>query len=259
MDALAVEAVKSWQEAGQNQQEIVTLGIYYDRDEAQTEVDTYVDLAEGEGIQAAMSRATVLADAHAYPGLVGQADELGLHINEAVSYGNMFQQGPPDPFLSEREITLAAQAYTAEHPPQHKLALEVLPIHDERGQTLGHSLLAIDAVFRSGEDTQDLGQAQSAIGYELAHFEDQASAEDYKASLSAYLDKRDFLQAGADISPTVDFVRTLGQSNGHAEHWLSPWDMADLSKGEWNLQHQPESFKPLSMDVSVQPAPDLDL
>ena len=130
VDAFAVETVKHWQEEGDPQQEVVTLGIHYDPDAARQEVDTYINLAEREGIQAAMSRASVLADIQNYPTMIERAEELNLHPNEDVRYGDMFQRGPDDPFLSERDILYATQQYAADHPPHHKLLLEVVPVQD---------------------------------------------------------------------------------------------------------------------------------
>ena len=60
------------------------MGIQYDRDEVRQEVDNYVDLAEREGIQAAMSRAAVMADIQNYPTMVERAEELNLHPNEDI-------------------------------------------------------------------------------------------------------------------------------------------------------------------------------
>jgi len=258
VDALAVEAVKHWND-GEPQQEVVTLGIYYDRDEARQEVDTYVDLAEREGIQTAMTRAAMIADIQLYPNMVEEADELGLHINEDVRYGDMFKRGPDDPFLSEREINFASQQYAADHPPHHKLSLEVVPVQAKTGQALGHSVLAIDAAWDYEETSRDLSDAQGVTVYELAQFESKEKADLYSLSLSEYMGKRELEPEGQDIGGAVDFVKGISQSNGHDERWLAPWDIAELAKGEWSLQHQPEDFKPMTVDAPALVVPDMDI
>ncbi|KAB2893808.1 MAG: hypothetical protein F9K28_07615 [Bacteroidetes bacterium] len=254
VDALAVETVKHWQGDEQPQQEVVTLGINYDRDEARREVDTYVDLAEREGIQAAMTRASTLADIQNYPDMVERADELGLHINPDVRFGQMFKQGPEDPFLSEREINHAAQQYAAEHPPHHELSLEVVPVQMGEGQTLGHAVVALDVQWEHEETSRDLEDAQVVTAYEVAHFERKPDADFYAASLHEYFYKRDLDTEGTNIIPALDFVKNAQAANGLAgnERWLDALEISQVAKEGWSLEHTAADFHPMSM----QPAPE---
>ncbi len=264
VDALAVEAVKRWDTDGEQQQEVVTLGIYYDRDEARHEVDTYVDLAEREGIQAAMSRAAVLADAQRIPQVVDDAEQLGLHLNPEVRYGPMFTQGPDDPFLSEREIDAIVTQYSEANPAHHRLSLEVVPVENKSGQVLGHSVVALDAVWDHEESSHELEEAHSVVAYELAQFEDRAAATNYLLELSEYMDKREIVHEGTNINPAVDFVKGVQDANGLSDHqqWLPPHEVGHLAEGEWALRHEPADFKPLTiaephlLEVAM---PDLDL
>lgn len=267
VDAMAVEAVKSWEAGDEQQQEVVTLGVYFDRDDARREVDTYVDLAEREGIQAAMSRAAVLADAQHVPQLLHEADELGIHINPDVRYGDMFSQGPDDPFLSEREINHIAAQYTEANPPQHRLSLEVLPVQDKAGQALGHSVVALDAAWDHEENSRELEDAQSVTAYELAQFQDKAAADTYALGLSEYMGKREIVNEGTDINPALDFVKGVQDANGLGDNqqWLLPYEVGCLAGGEWSLRHEPTDFQPMTVAEIGQPsplevvAPDLDL
>lgn len=267
VDAIAVETVKHWQEEDVPQQEVVTLGIHYDRDEARQEVDTYVDLGERDGIQAAMTRAAMLADIQNYPTLVERAEELDIHPNTDVRYGDMFAQGPDDPFLSERDINHAAQQYAADHPPHHRLSLEVVPVQDNTGQALGHSVLALDAAWEHEEPSRELEDAQGVTAYEVAQFETSEGADFYRLSLSEYMGKREIAPEGGDISGAVDFVKAVGESNGlpDNERWLAPWDIAQLSRGEWVMQHDPADFHPMAVEGAAieEPVevilPDMDL
>lgn len=254
VDALAVETVKHWGTDEQPQQEVVTLGIHYDRDDARREVDTYVDLAEQEGIQAAMTRASMLADIQNYPDMVERADELGLYINPDVRFGAMFKGGPEDPFLSEREINHAAQQYAAEHPPQHELSLEVVPVHATEGQALGHSVVALDAQWDHEETSRDLEDAQVVTAYEVAHFERKPDADFYAASLHEYFYKRDLDTEGTNITPALEFVKNAQAANGLAanERWLDALEISQVAKEDWSLEHTAADFHPMSM----QPAPE---
>jgi hypothetical protein len=264
-DALAVETVKHWQENGKPQQEVVTLGLLYDQAEARREVDSYVDLAEREGIQAAMSRAAMMADIQNYPIMIERAEELNLHPNENVRFGNMFQRGPDDPFLSERDIHFAERQYAADHPPHHRLSLEVVPVQDESGQALGHSVLALDAAWDHDETSRELDDAQSVAAYEVAQFESREGADLYRQSLADYMGKRDLEPEGTDISGAVDFVKAASETNGHGERWLAPWDIAQLAKGEWTLQHSADDFHPMTVEtasvdiVAEVSVPDMEL
>jgi hypothetical protein len=244
-----VETVKHWRAEDAPQQEVVTLGIHYDRDDARQEVDTYVDLAEREGIQAAMTRAAVMADIQNYPTMLERAEELNLHPNKDIRYGDMFQRGPDDPFLSERDIHFAEQQYTADHPPHHRLSLEVVPVQDESGQALGHSVLALDAAWDHEETSRELDDAQSVAAYEVAQFETREGANLYSQSLSEYMGKRALESEGNDISGAVDFVKAASETNGHGERWLAPWDIAQLAKGEWSLQHDADNFHPMTVQT----------
>ncbi|MCL4876208.1 MAG: hypothetical protein KJ064_06105 [Anaerolineae bacterium] len=254
VDALAVETVKHWGTDEQPQQEVVTLGINYDRDDARREVDTYVDLAEQEGIQASMTRASMLADLQNYPDMVERADELGLYINPDVRFGAMFKGGPEDPFLSEREINHAAQQYAAEHPPHHELSLEVVPVHATEGQALGHSVVALDAQWDHEETSRDLEDAQVVTAYEVAHFERKPDADFYAASLHEYFYKRDLDTEGTNISPALEFVKNAQAANGLAanERWLDALEISQVAKEDWSLEHTAADFHPMSM----QPAPE---
>lgn len=267
VDAMAVEVVKGWDAGGEQQQEVVTLGVYFDRDDARREVDAYVDLAEREGIQAAMSRAAVLADAQHVPQLVHEANELGIHINPDVRYGDMFSQGPDDPFLSEREINHIAAQYTEANPPQHRLSLEVIPVQNKAGQALGHSVVAIDAAWDHEENSRELEDDQSVTAYELAQFQDKAAADTYALGLSEYMGKREIVNEGTDINPALDFVKGVQDANGLGDNqqWLFPHEVGRLAGGEWSLRHEPTDFQPMTVAEIGQPAPlevvapDLDL
>ncbi|GIK64301.1 MAG: hypothetical protein BroJett018_20950 [Chloroflexota bacterium] len=254
VDALAVETVKHWQAEDKPQQEVVTLGIHYDRDEAREEVDTYVDLAEREGIQSAMTRAAVLADVQSYPDMVESAESLDLHLNPDVRYGAMFKQGPSDPFLSEREIDHAAHQYLADHPPQHELSLKVVPVYALDEQSLGHSVVALDAQWEHEETSRDLADAQVVTAYEVAQFERQPDADFYAASLTEYFDKRGLATEGSNITPALDFVKNVQGVNGIQtnERWLSPLEMSQAAQQEWSLQHAAEDFHPMP----IQSAPE---
>ena len=70
-----------------------------------------------------------------------------------------------------------------------------------------------------------------------------------------------------NISGAVDFVKAVGESNGlhDSERWLAPWDIAQLGKGEWAMQHDPADFHPMTVETATieEPAevliPDMDL
>lgn len=246
MDALAVEAVKQWAEQGQVQQQVTTLGIFHDRDDARQEVDTYADLAEREGIQAAMSRAAMLADVQNSPVLVAQAETLDLHINPDVRYSTMFSRGPADPFLAEREIELAAQQYAADHPAHHQLALQVVPVQTPIGEALGHSVMAVDMQWAHEELSHDPVDATGVSAYELAQFKHEHDATEYALHLSEYLGQRDLSPTGTNITPALNFVQTLREVNGLSaqSHWVEPEQAADLLQGNWVLHHEPADFHP---------------
>ncbi|MCQ3932685.1 MAG: hypothetical protein DPW16_19725 [Chloroflexi bacterium] len=254
VDALALETVKHWQANDEPQQEIVTLGIYFDRDEAREEVDTYVSMAEREGIQSAMTRASMLADVQSYPDMVSRAEELDLHLNPDVRFGEMFQEGPDDPFLAEREINYAAQQYAADYPPHHDLSFEVVPVHSPTGASLGHSVVALDAAWEHGETSRDLEVAQAVTAYEVAQFDQQHEADFYAASLREYLDKRDLETQGANIAPALEFVQSVQSVNGVGEnkYLLNPSEVSRVEQDEWAIQHHIEDFHPIPM----QPAPE---
>ncbi|MBI5930372.1 MAG: hypothetical protein HY862_13765 [Chloroflexi bacterium] len=254
VDALAVETVKHWQANDESQQEVVTLGIYFDRDEAREEVDTYVSMAEREGIQSAMTRAAMLADVQSYPDMVSRAEELDLHLNPDVRFGEMFQEGPNDPFLSEREINYAAQQYAADYPPHHDLSFEVVPVHSPSGESLGHSVVALDAAWEHDEASRDLDTSQMVTVYEVAQFEQQREADFYAASLRDYLDKRDLETQGANIVPALEFVQSVQSVNGVGEnkYLLNPSEVSRVERDEWAIQHRIEDFHPIPM----QPAPE---
>lgn len=254
VDALAVETVKYWQANDEPQQEIVTLGIYFDRDEAREEVDTYVSMAEREGIQSAMTRAAMLADVQSYPDMVSRAEELDLHLNPDVRFGEMFQEGPDDPFLAEREINYAAQQYAADYPPQHELSFEVVPVRSPTGVPLGHSVVALDATWEHDEASRDLEAAQAVTAYEVAQFEQQPKADFYAASLREYLDKRDLETQGTKIVPALEFVQSVQSVNGVGEnkYLLNPSEVSRIERNEWAIQHRIEDFHPIPM----QPAPE---
>lgn len=254
VDALAVETVKHWQANDEPQQEIVTLGIYFDRDEAREEVDTYVSMAEREGIQSTMTRAAMLADVQSYPDMVSRAEELDLHLNPDVRFGEMFQEGPDDPFLAEREINYAAQQYAADYPPHHELSFEVVPVHSPTGASLGHSVVALDAAWEHDEASRDWDTSQMVAAYEVAQFEQQHEADFYAASLREYLDKRDLETQGADIGPALTFVQSVQSVNGVGEnkYLLNPSEVARVERDEWAIQHRIEDFHPIPM----QPAPE---
>lgn len=246
VDALALETVKHWQADGQTRSEAVTLDILFDRDEAYAEVDTYVELAEREGIQAAMTRAATLAKAHTQPDMQTRAAELDLHLNPDVRYGAMFQTGPADPFLSEREIDQAAVLFRAEEPLEHKLSLEVVAVQDHSTQPLGFAVLALDATYEPATD-QRLGLAEGVAVYELAHFKARDEAATYTAQLSEYMDKRDLSPSGTDIRPTLQFLQGVGENNGFSPQarWLLPREAVALTGGETALHHPAEDFHPL--------------
>lgn len=254
VDALAVETVKHWQTGDEPQQEVVTLGIHYDRDDARREVDTYVDLAEKEGIQAAMTRASTLADIQNYPHMVERAEELDLHLNPEVRFGEMFKTGPEDPFLSEGEINHAAHQYAVEHPPHHELSLEVVPVQTGEGQALGHSVVALDAQWEHDESSRDWEDTQAVTVYEVAHFERKPDADFYAASLHEYFYKRDLDTEGTNITPALEFVKSAQVINGlgNNERWLDTAEVGQVMAGEWTLQRTAEDFHPMSM----QPAPE---
>ncbi|GIK64414.1 MAG: hypothetical protein BroJett018_22080 [Chloroflexota bacterium] len=254
VDALAVETVKHWQANDEPQQEIVTLGIYFDRDEAREEVDTYVTMAEREGIQSAMTRAAMLADVQSYPDMVSRAEELDLHLNPDVRFGEMFQEGPDDPFLAEREINYAAQQYAADYPPHHELSFEVVPVHSPSGESLGHSVVALDAAWEHDEASRDWDTSQAVTAYEVAQFEQQREADFYAASLREYLDKRDLETQGTNIVPALEFVQSVQSVNGVSEnkYVLNPSDISRVERDEWAIQHRIEDFHP----IPIQPAPE---
>jgi hypothetical protein len=254
VDALAVETVKHWQAGDEPQQEVVTLGVHYDRDDARREVDTYADLAEKEGIQAAMTRAATVADIQNYTDMVERAEELDLHINPEVRFGQMFKEGPEDPFLSEREINHAALQYAAEHPSHHELSVEVVPVQTEEGQALGHSVVALDAQWEHDESSRDWEDTQAVTAYEVAHFERKPDADFYAAALHEYFYKRDLDTEGTNVSPALEFVKNAQVANGlgNNERWLDTTEVGQVTAGEWTLQHSAEEFHPMSM----QPAPE---
>ncbi len=257
VDALAVETVKHWQANDEPQQEIVTLGIYFDRDEAREEVDTYVSMAEREGIQSAMTRAAMLADVQSYPDMVSRAEELDLHLNSDVRFGEMFQEGPDDPFLAEREINYAAQQYAADYPPHHELSFEVVPVHSPTGASLGHSVVALDVAWEHDEASRDLEVAQVVTAYEVAQFEQQREADFYAASLREYLDKRDLETHGANIEPALEFVQSVQSVNGVGENksLLNPSEVSRVERDEWAIQHRIEDFHPIPMQPTPEQQP----
>ncbi len=257
VDALAVETVKHWQANDEPQQEVVTLGIYFDRDEAREEVDTYVTMAEREGIQSAMTRAAMLADVQSYPDMVSRAEELDLHLNADVRFGEMFQEGPADPFLAEREINYAAQQYATDYPPHHELSFEVVPVHSPSGESLGHSVVALDAEWEHDEASRDLEVAQVVTAYEVAQFEQQNEADFYAASLREYLDKRDLETQGANIEPALEFVQSMQSVNGVGEnkYVLNPSEVSRVERDEWAIQHRIEDFHPIPMQPTPEQQP----
>jgi len=259
VDVMAVEAVKFWEADGGRQEQAITLGIYHQFDDraAENEVDAYADLAEREGIQASMTRAAMLADVQNYPNMVNEAEHLGIHPNEDVRFGEMFSAGPDDPFLSEREINHIAGQYAQENPPHHQLSLEVVPVQDRSGSDLGHSVVALDATWDADEQPGNLEDASCVTAYELAQFETKAGADFYTLGLSEYMGKQDIEPQGTDISPAVNFVKAVQQTNGLAdnERWLSPDDIAQIAKGEWTLQENPDDFNPITVEDIGAPAP----
>ncbi len=261
VDALAVETVKHWGAGDESQQEVVTLGVHYDRDDARHEVDTYADLAEKEGIQAAMTRAATVADIQNYPDMVERAEELDLHINPEVRFGQMFKEGPEDPFLSEREINHAARQYAAEHPPHHELSLEVVPVQTGEGQALGHSVVALDAQWEQDENSRDWEDTQAVTAYEVAHFERKPDADFYAASLHEYFYKRDLDTEGTNIMPALEFVKNAQVANGlgNNERWLDTAEVGQVTAGEWTLQHRAEDFHPISMTPAPEQPVTVDL
>lgn len=252
VDALAVEAVKSWQEDGQPQQEVVTLGIYHDRDDARKEVNTYVELAETEGIQIAMSRAAMLADVHHSPDMAEQAQEYDLHINPNIRYGDLFSRGPADPFLSESDIRLAEKDFEDANPAHHRLSLEVVPIHDPAEQHLGHAVMAVDARWDHEETSRDLEDAQAVSAYELAHFVQKSDAEEYALSLNDYMGKREIAAEGTDLTAAENFVKTVSQVNGFGAHerLLNTEEVGNLAQGTWEIQHETADFQPMPLPQS---------
>lgn len=261
VDALAVETVKHWQAGDEPQQEVVTLGVHYDRDDARREVDTYADLAEREGIQAAMTRAATVAEIQNYPDMVERAEELDLHINPEVRFGQMFKVGPEDPFLSEREINHVFQQYAAEHPPHHELSLEVVPVQTGEGQALGHSVVALDAQWEHDESSRDWEDTQTVTAYEVAHFERKQDADFYAASLHEYFYKRDLDTEGTNITPALEFVKNSQAANGlgNNERWLDAAEVGQVTAGEWTLQHRAEEFHPMSMPSAPEQPVTVDL
>jgi hypothetical protein len=197
--------------------------------------------------------------------MLERAAELNLHPNEDIRFGDMFQRGPDDPFLSERDIHFAERQYAADHPPHHRLSLEVVAVQDTAGQALGHSVFALDAAWDHDESSRELDDAQSISAYEIAQFETQEGANLYRQSLTDYMSKRGLEPEGTDISGAVDFVKAASQTNGHGERWLAPWDIAQLAKGDWTLQHEAEDFHPMTIqaiDINVQAEvsiPDMEL
>ena len=116
-------------------------------------------------------------------------------------------------------------------------------------------MLALDTAWDHEETSRELDDAQNVTAYEVAQFGTQEGADLYRQSLSEYMSKRALESEGSDISGAVDFVKTASETNGHGERWLAPWDIAQLAKGEWAIQHDAEDFHPMTVEaISVDVA-----
>jgi len=264
VDVMAVEAVKFWDDHGERQEAATTLNIYHQFDDraAQDEVDVYVDLAERDGIQAAMTRAAAMADVQYRTNINHTADDLGINLNPDVQYGEMFSAGPADPFLSEREIVQLTADFSQDTPAQHHLLWDVVNNRDARGASLGHSVIAVDA--EADHRLTDLEDADQVTVYEVAQFGTAKDAQTYASSVEQYLHKRGLATEGDNIQPTIGFVTALQAENsleGHTQT-LERDSIQDLATGNWHLETPTDaSFQPITLGASpdiTTPQPDLD-
>jgi hypothetical protein len=122
---------------------------------------------------------------------------------------------------------------------------------------LGHSVVALDAAWDADEQPGSREDASGVTAYELAQFDTKAGADFYTLGLSEYMGKQDIEPQGTYISQAVNFVKAVQQSNGLAdnERWLSPADIAQLARGEWTLQENPDEFNPITVEDIGVPAP----
>ncbi len=158
--------------------------------------------------------------------------------------------------------------------PGHRTAevldMQVLPVTDQKGDSLGYAVAAVDVRWRATPfkiNTEDWQGADTVSVTEIAHFKGEHQAETYKDQLHGFMEAHDMAD---DPAKRRDFSREVGQLNGlragiHTTDLIRmgatqlPDHRAEiraLQAGEWELKTVKLGFHPMDKDVlDSQPKP----
>ncbi|MBI5930371.1 MAG: DUF488 domain-containing protein [Chloroflexi bacterium] len=176
----------------------------------------------------------------------------------------------------ETAETLAAErernaVYTRR--PGHRTAevldMQILPVTDQKGDSLGYAVAAVDVRWRATPfkiNTDDWRGADTVSMTEVAHFKHEQQAETYKDQLHGFMEAHDMVD---DPAKRRDFLREVGQLNGlragiHTTDLIRMGatqlpdhraEIGALQAGEWELKTVKLGFHPMDKDV-LKPPPE---
>ncbi len=174
----------------------------------------------------------------------------------------------------ETAETLAAErernaVYTRR--PGHRTAeildMQVLPVTDQKADSLGYAVAAVDVRWRATPfkiNTEDWRGADTVSVTEIAHFKGEQQAETYRDHLHGFMEVHDMAD---DPAQRRDFLREVGQLNGlragiHTTDLIRMGatqlpdhraEIGALQAGEWELKTVKLGFHPMDKDVPEPP------
>ncbi|MBZ0315541.1 MAG: DUF488 domain-containing protein [Anaerolineae bacterium] len=155
--------------------------------------------------------------------------------------------------------------------PGHRTAevldMQVLPVTDQKGDSLGYAVAAVDVRWRATPfklNTEDWRSADTVSVTEVAHFKHEHQAETYKEHLHGFMEVHDMTD---DPAQRRDFLREVGQLNGlragiHTTDLIRMGatqlpdhraEIGALQSGEWELKTVKLGFHPMDKDVPEPP------
>ncbi|MCQ3932684.1 MAG: hypothetical protein DPW16_19720 [Chloroflexi bacterium] len=155
--------------------------------------------------------------------------------------------------------------------PGHRTAeildMQVLPITDQKGDSLGYAVAAVDVRWRATPfkiNTEDWRGADTVSVTEVAHFKHEQQSETYKDQLHGFMEVHDMAD---DPAKRRDFLREVGQLNGlragiHTTDLIRMGatqlpdhkvEISALQAGEWELKTLKLGFHPMDKDLPEPP------